>query len=55
VRFLQLVAPETAVPIHYDDYTVFKSPLNDFQAAVGAADLKTEVRYVARGDTYRFW
>jgi L-ascorbate metabolism protein UlaG (beta-lactamase superfamily) len=55
VRFLQLVAPETAVPIHYDDYTVFKSPLNDFQRAVGAADLKTEVRYVARGETYRFW
>jgi len=54
VKALQLVGPKTAVPIHYDDYTVFKSPLEDFKAAVAAADLRTEIRYVGRGDTYRF-
>jgi hypothetical protein len=39
------------VPIHYDDYTVFRSPLSDFRAAVDAADLDVEVRYVERGET----
>ena len=50
VRTLQLVEPRTAVPIHYDDYPVFKSPLSDFQAAVDAADLQTSVRYLDRGE-----
>jgi L-ascorbate metabolism protein UlaG (beta-lactamase superfamily) len=54
VRFLRLVAPKAAVPIHVDDYTVFKSPLDDFRRAVAAADLTTEVRYVERGETITF-
>jgi L-ascorbate metabolism protein UlaG (beta-lactamase superfamily) len=51
VRALQLVRPRAAVPIHYDDYTVFKSPLSEFRAAVATASLATEIRYVERGDT----
>jgi L-ascorbate metabolism protein UlaG (beta-lactamase superfamily) len=51
VEALQLVRPRRAVPIHFDDYTVFKSPLSDFRAAVDAADLDVEVRYVERGET----
>lgn len=56
VRALQIVRPRAAVPVHYDDYTVFKSPLADFQAAVGRAgpSLTTEVHYVERGGTHRF-
>jgi L-ascorbate metabolism protein UlaG (beta-lactamase superfamily) len=54
VKALQLIEPATAVPIHYDDYTVFKSPLEDFKAAAAAASLRTEIHYVGRGDTYRF-
>ncbi|MDP8938387.1 MAG: MBL fold metallo-hydrolase [Actinomycetota bacterium] len=54
VRALQLVRPRTAVPIHYDDYTVFKDPLENFRRAVDAASLPTEVRFVGRGETYRF-
>jgi L-ascorbate metabolism protein UlaG (beta-lactamase superfamily) len=54
VKALRLVAPRTAVPVHYDDYTVFKSPLADFRAAVDRAGLPTEVVYVGRGETYRF-
>jgi L-ascorbate metabolism protein UlaG (beta-lactamase superfamily) len=54
VRALQIVAPRTAVPIHYDDYTVFKSPLADFQRAAQAANLRTEIHYVGRGETYHF-
>jgi len=52
VQLLQVVRPRTAVPIHYDDYTVFKSPLQDFQHELSRAeDLATEVRYVGRGET----
>lgn len=56
VEALQLVGPRTAVPIHTDDYTVFKSGLEDFRAAVDAAgpQLQTEIRYVDRGETWRF-
>jgi len=54
VKALQLVRPRTAVPIHYDDYTVFKSPLSDFRQQAATASLATEVRYVDRGETFRF-
>ena len=33
---VELVRPRTAVPVHYDDYGVFKSPLADFRAEIDA-------------------
>jgi L-ascorbate metabolism protein UlaG (beta-lactamase superfamily) len=54
VEALKLVDPEVAVPIHYDDYTVFKSPLEDFRKAAEAGNLRTRIEYVGRGETYRF-
>lgn len=54
VAMLRLVRPRTAIPIHYDDYTVFRSPLSDFRDAVGRADLDTEIVWLDRGDTHRF-
>ncbi len=54
VKALRLVRPRAAVPIHYDDYPVFKSPLSDFRGAVASASLDTEIRWVERGDTLRF-
>lgn len=54
VRAVQLTRPDVAVPIHYDDYTVFRSPLRDFKAAVEDAGLTPRLRYVARGETVRF-
>jgi len=54
VGALRLVRPRAAMPIHYDDYTVFKSPLDDFRRAATAADLATMIHYVARGETHRF-
>jgi L-ascorbate metabolism protein UlaG (beta-lactamase superfamily) len=47
---VRIVAPDVAVPIHYDDYDVFKSPLEDFKREVRAAGLERKVRYVARGE-----
>jgi L-ascorbate metabolism protein UlaG (beta-lactamase superfamily) len=54
VEAMKLVNPHTTIPIHYNDYTVFKSPLEDFQAAVKAAGLEAEVVYLKHGDTYNF-
>ncbi|MEO8289241.1 MAG: MBL fold metallo-hydrolase [Chloroflexota bacterium] len=51
---LRLVAPKMAIPIHYNDYTVFKSPLRDFAREVKAAGLENKVKYLRRGDTYSF-
>ncbi len=50
VEAVRIIAPDVAVPIHYDDYDVFKSPLADFQREVRAAGLEGVVRYVARGE-----
>ncbi|NJO77484.1 MAG: hypothetical protein HC827_02505 [Cyanobacteria bacterium RM1_2_2] len=54
VRALQIIAPKTAIPIHYNDYTVFKSPLEDFIQAVKEAGLTEQVRYLSHGETYHF-
>jgi L-ascorbate metabolism protein UlaG (beta-lactamase superfamily) len=54
VEMLRIVRPRTAIPIHYDDYTVFKSPLADFREAVRAARLDERIRYLAHGEHYDF-
>ena len=46
---LELVRPAMTVPIHYDDYTVFKSPLRDFLEEVSRRGLPG-VRAIARGE-----
>lgn len=53
VEALRVVAPREAVPIHYDDYTLFKSPLSDFRQAAAEAGLPVNLRYLNRGDTLR--
>ncbi len=54
IEMLRLTKPRTAIPIHYDDYTVFKSPLSEFKKTVEGADLPTSVHYLARGENYTF-
>jgi L-ascorbate metabolism protein UlaG (beta-lactamase superfamily) len=51
---LELIRPDVAVPIHYDDYGVFKSPLSDFLAEVERRGLSAAVRCVRRGETAEF-
>jgi L-ascorbate metabolism protein UlaG (beta-lactamase superfamily) len=53
VEALRVVAPREAVPIHYDDYTLFKSPLSDFRQAAAEAGLPVNLRYLNRGETLR--
>jgi L-ascorbate metabolism protein UlaG (beta-lactamase superfamily) len=54
VRALRLVHPAVAIPVHNDDYTVFKSSLDDFTRAAAGAALDTEIKVLARGETYEF-
>ena len=51
VQFVRRVTPAVAVPVHHDDYRVFRSPLTDFLERTRSADLSTEVRTVSRGET----
>ena len=54
VEMLRIVEPRCAIPIHYNDYDVFKSPLADFQREVEAAGLQERVRYLSHGETHEF-
>jgi len=50
VEMIRTVRPEVAIPIHYDDYDVFKSPIEDFKKAVRDAGFEDHVRYLERGE-----
>jgi L-ascorbate metabolism protein UlaG (beta-lactamase superfamily) len=54
VEMIRLTNPKKAVPIHYNDYTVFKSPLEDFVRAVEEAGLSDLVAYLSHGEAYDF-
>jgi L-ascorbate metabolism protein UlaG (beta-lactamase superfamily) len=54
VEAIRIIEPRTTIPIHYNDYTVFKSPLEDFKRAVVEAGLEDQVHYLSHGDTYEF-
>lgn len=54
VEAIRIIDPREVIPIHYNDYTVFKSPLEDFKKAVAEAGLESRVRYLSHGETYNF-
>ena len=54
VEVIKIVNPKRAIPIHYNDYDVFKSPLSDFQREVKEAGLEDRVHYLSHGETYTF-
>jgi L-ascorbate metabolism protein UlaG (beta-lactamase superfamily) len=54
IKAINLIHPDLAIPIHYNDYSVFKSPLEEFMKAVAEAGLDKSVRYLRHGDTYEF-
>ncbi|MCD4534585.1 MBL fold metallo-hydrolase [Nocardioides sp. cx-169] len=47
---VELLSPAVTVPVHHDDYTVFRSPLPDFLDACRARSLPTQIRPVRRGE-----
>ncbi|HEV7726965.1 MAG TPA: MBL fold metallo-hydrolase [Modestobacter sp.] len=48
---VELLRPPVTVPVHYDDYGRFTSPLGDFVAEVADRRLPGELRTVGRGET----
>jgi L-ascorbate metabolism protein UlaG (beta-lactamase superfamily) len=48
---VELLRPPVTVPVHYDDYRVFRSPLADFVAEIRRRRPPGEIRVVRRGDT----
>lgn len=54
VEAIRWIQPKQAIPIHFDDYPVFRSPLADFQAEVAAAGLADRVVYLQRGQRHTF-
>ncbi len=51
VDFLRRVWPDRAVPVHYDDYRVFRSPLEAFLARAEEEGWAGRVQPVGRGET----
>jgi L-ascorbate metabolism protein UlaG (beta-lactamase superfamily) len=54
VRAAEIARPRTAIPIHYNDYSVFMSGLDDFKEAAEKSSAETEFLYLAHGETYTF-
>ncbi|PWI07372.1 MBL fold metallo-hydrolase [Streptomyces sp. NWU339] len=50
---LDLVRPRRALPVHYDDYTVFRSPLEDFLAEAGRRGHDARLVRCAPGERVR--
>jgi len=48
---VEMLTPPMTVPIHYDDYDRFKSPLGDFVTEVRRRRLPGEIRTAVRGET----
>lgn len=54
VEAIRVTNPREVIPVHYNDYEVFKSPLEDFKKAVEDAGFTDRVRYLSHGETYNF-
>jgi L-ascorbate metabolism protein UlaG (beta-lactamase superfamily) len=54
LQLMRLVDPDVTIPIHYDDYNVFLSPLSDFKDQVDKDGYEKRVVYLDRGDAYGF-
>ena len=54
VRAVEITKPRTAIPIHYNDFSVFLSGLADFQEAAKNSTASTEFVYLAHGEIYTF-
>jgi L-ascorbate metabolism protein UlaG (beta-lactamase superfamily) len=54
VKAVEITKPHTAIPIHYNDFSVFRSGLDDFKKAAEASTTSTDFVYLAHGETYTF-
>ncbi|UFS70162.1 MBL fold metallo-hydrolase [Geomonas sp. RF6] len=54
IKAIRIINADKNIPIHYNDYRVFKSSLEAFVIAVRVAGLEGKVLYLTHGDTYEF-
>jgi L-ascorbate metabolism protein UlaG (beta-lactamase superfamily) len=54
VEMLNIIHPAKAIPIHFNDYDVFKSPLDDFKKAADNAGWSDRMVYLDHGQTHEF-
>ena len=54
VEAMRLVDPALAIPVHYNDYDVFTSSLEEFLQAAQEAGLRERVHVLRHGDRYDF-
>lgn len=54
VQLIHMVQPREIVPIHYNDYTVFKSPIEEFLLAAREAGLEDRIHYLKHGESLLF-
>lgn len=51
VDLLELLRPERVVPVHHDDYGLFRSPLSNFEAELDRRRPPTELHRLRRGES----
>lgn len=51
---LEHINAHRTVPIHYNDYGIFKSPLSDFKRLIAISGLESRVIYLNHGNKYTF-
>jgi L-ascorbate metabolism protein UlaG (beta-lactamase superfamily) len=51
---LELLEPDDAIPVHFEEYTVMKSPLQDFLDAADQRRLRTALHVLDRGASFTF-
>ncbi|MDR7300205.1 MBL fold metallo-hydrolase [Haloactinomyces albus] len=54
VQAVEIVQPREAVPIHYNDYSVFQSGLDDLRRAAEVSAVSTEFHYLHHGESHLF-
>jgi L-ascorbate metabolism protein UlaG (beta-lactamase superfamily) len=54
LEMFNVINPRKAIPIHYNDYDVFKSSLEDFKLEVKKARLEDRIHFLHHGETYTF-
>jgi L-ascorbate metabolism protein UlaG (beta-lactamase superfamily) len=54
LEMFRIINPRKVIPIHYNDYDVFKSTIEEFQSEVRNAGLEDKVHYIRHGETYNF-
>jgi len=54
LQLVRLINSDLTIPIHFDDYDIFLSPLSDFKKAMEEAGLSDKVVYLDRKDQYKF-